>query len=73
MGSKTTIVTTVPATTQTTASQSLGRSPAMLHAQAGVQINDTIQLLKQIVKDMTAGNPSDPNITSFNAVITALS
>lgn len=73
MGSKTTITTTVPAGTHTTASQSVGRNPVMLHAQVGAQITDTINLLKQIVKDMTAGNPSDPNIAAFNTVITNLS
>lgn len=73
MGAKATVVATVPATTQTSAAQNLGRSPVMLHAQAGVQINDTINLLKQIVKDMTAGNASDPNIAAFNTVITNLS
>lgn len=73
MGAKATIAATVPAGTHVSAAQNLGRSPAMLHLQAQVQINDTINLLKQIVKDMTIGNPSDPNIAAFNTVITNLS
>lgn len=73
MGAKTTIATTVPAGTHTTAAQTLGRSPVMMHAQAQAQINDCVNLLKQIVKDMTVGNPSDPNIAAFNTVITNLS
>jgi hypothetical protein len=73
MGAKTTIAAIVPAATHVTASQSLGRSPAILHAQAQVQITDCINLLKQVVADMTKGNPSDPNITTLNTVITSLS
>jgi hypothetical protein len=73
MGAKATIAAIVPQTTHVTAAQSLGRSPSTLHAQAGVQLTDTINLLKQVVSDMTKGNPSDPNIATLNTVITNLS
>jgi hypothetical protein len=73
MGAKATIAAIVPATTHTAAAQSLGRNPIMLHAQVQVQITDCINLLKQVVKDMTVGNASDPNIATLNTVITNLS
>lgn len=73
MGAKTTIAATVPAGTHNTAALALGRSPVMMHTQVQAQINDCVNMLKQVVKDMTAGNPSDPNIAAFNTVITNLS
>lgn len=73
MGSKTSIAAVVPAATHVAAAQALGRSPAGMSVQAQTQINDCINLLKQIVKDMTSGNATDPNIVTFNAVIAALS
>jgi hypothetical protein len=72
MGAKATIAAIVPAATHTAAAQSLGRNPVMLHAQAQQQITDCINLIKQVVRDMQAGNPSDPNIASFNTVINIL-
>jgi hypothetical protein len=73
MGAIATIKTTVPATTHVAAAQALGRNPTQMHLQAQTQIQDCVSLLKQIVKDMTIGNPSDPNIAAFNTVITNLS
>ena len=73
MGAKATIAAIVPANTHVSASQALGRNPTMLHLQAQTQIQDAINVLKQVVKDMTAGNPSDANIATLNGVITALS
>ena len=73
MGSKATIAALVPATTHISASQALGRNPTMLHQQAQTQLNDAINILKQVVADMTRGNPSDPNIATLNTVITNLS
>lgn len=73
MGAKASVAAIVPATTHTSAAQTLGRSPVMMNAQVQAQITDCINLLKQVVKDMTVGNVSDPNITALNTVITNLS
>lgn len=73
MGVKTTIAGIVPAATHVSASQALGRNPSQLHQQAQTQLVDTINLLNQVVKDMTKGNPSDPNIAIINTAISNLS
>jgi hypothetical protein len=73
MGVKSSIAAIVPTATHITASQLSGRNPTVLHAQAQQQIVDVINALKQVVADMTKGNPSDPNIATLTAQITALS
>jgi hypothetical protein len=73
MGAKATISATIPAATHTGAAQLLGRNAAMMHIQAQAHIEDCINLLKQVIKDMTLGNSSDPNIATLNTIITNLS
>ena len=72
MGAKTTIAATIPAATHNTVAQSYGRNAAVMHMQAQQQITDTINLLRQIFKDATLGNPSDPNAVTIQTVINSL-
>ena len=73
MGAKASIAAVVPATTHTSAAQTLGRNPALQITQAQTQITDAVNALKVIGSDMTKGNASDPNIATINAIITSLS
>ena len=73
MGAKTTIKSIVPSGTHITAAQSLGRDAQTGITEAQTQLTDSVSSLKLIVADMTAGNPSDPNIATLNTVITTLS
>lgn len=73
MGTKTSVLTTVPATTHVSAAQALGRDPTVINQLIVRQINDVLVTLKQAVKDMTVGNVSDANIAAYNTLITNLS
>ncbi len=73
MGAKAILKAVVPAGTHITAAQSLGRDAVTMLNETQTQITDSVNGLKVIVADMTAGNPSDPNIATLNTVITTLS
>ena len=73
MGTKTTVAATVPASTHIAAAELVGRNPTVMQLQLQAMVNDVITMAKQIVKDMTAGNASDPNIATYNTLITNLS
>jgi hypothetical protein len=57
MGTRTTLTTTTPIPAHATAAQAAGRNAAALHAQLGAQLTDTINLLTQVVQDMSKGSP----------------
>ena len=70
MGTKTTLATTVIAASHTAAATKAGRSPTEQNATAQQQAQDLIVTLKEMLKDMQAG---DSNITAFQTLITNLS
>jgi hypothetical protein len=57
MGVKSTIAAVTASVAHSTAAQALGRNPSSMHAQAGAQLTDTINLLTQIVKDLSKATP----------------
>jgi hypothetical protein len=69
-GTKTSLATTTLAATHTAAAFKSGRNAGTLVVQAQQQAQELIVLLKEIIKDMQAG---DPNIAAFQSLITALS
>jgi hypothetical protein len=70
MGVRTTLSTTVVASSHLSAALKAGRYPAEQIAQAETQAADLVNSLKEIIKDMQGG---DPNIAAFNTMITNLS
>jgi hypothetical protein len=74
MGVRTNLLGITPSSTHISAAQGEGHgSPAMLLQTLELHAQDMIAILNQLVKDATAGNGSDPNISTLNAQITALS
>jgi hypothetical protein len=57
MGVKSTIAVVTASVAHSTAAQALGRNPSSMHAQAGAQLTDTINLLTQIIKDLSKASP----------------
>jgi hypothetical protein len=72
MGAKSSIKAIMPFAAQVTVAKSLGRDPVTMLNETPAQIIDAVNGLKVIVADMTAANPSDPNIATINSAITAL-
>ena len=70
MGLKATLSTTVVAASHLSAALKAGRYPVEQITQAQQQAQDLIITLKEIIKDMQAG---DANISAFNTLITNLS
>jgi hypothetical protein len=70
MGVRTSLIAASLAAGHNSAAFAHGRSAPALVLQAEQQLLDTIQLLREIVKDMQNG---DPNIASFSSLITQLS
>jgi hypothetical protein len=70
MGVKTSLSTTVVAGTHLSAALKSGRYPLVQIQQAQQQAQDLIITLKEIIKDMQAG---DANIKAFQTLITNLS
>jgi hypothetical protein len=70
MGVKSTLSTTVVAAAHLSTALKSGRYPTEQIAVAQQQAQDLITTLKEIIKDMQAG---DANISAFNTLITNLS
>jgi hypothetical protein len=73
MGVKTALAGIVPANTHTAAAQALGHDAANLLLQVQTHLIEDINLIKQVISDMTKGNPSDPGIATLNTQVTNLS
>jgi hypothetical protein len=70
MGIRSNLIAASLAASHNSAAFAHGRSAPALVTQAEQQILDVIALLKEVVKDMQAG---DPNIATFNSLISSLS
>jgi hypothetical protein len=57
MGVKSNVTGTVPTASHATAALNSGRSALSMHMQAGKQIDDTVNLLQQCIRDMTKALP----------------
>jgi hypothetical protein len=66
MGVKTNVAAISPTAAHASVAAASGRNATSMHTQAGAQIVDTINLLTQIVKDLTKANPFSVSGATLN-------
>jgi hypothetical protein len=66
MGVKTNVAAISPTAAHASVAATSGRNATSMHQQAGAQIVDTINLLTQIVKDLTKANPFSVSGATLN-------